>query len=104
MFKGIETFGDGAPKHIGIDIVVIVAKHAPQLAEFGEFHFRIFGVKAVAQFSRSFANPLQATLDRILRLAVGDELLCGDTLHVGADPRDVFKNIAQASGGIARKH
>ena len=74
------------------------------MAEFCEFRLWVFGVKGVAEFSRGFANPLQAPLDGILRLVVGDELLCGDTLHIGTDPRDVVENIAQAAFGAARRH
>ncbi len=80
VFKRVETLGDGAPKHVGVDIVVIVAEHAAELTEFCEFHFWVFGVKGVTEFSRGFANPFQAPFDGVLGLWVGDELLRGDTL------------------------
>jgi hypothetical protein len=33
VFKRIETFADGAPKHIGVDIIVVVAEHAAELTK-----------------------------------------------------------------------
>src|SRR5260221_6618049 len=102
MFERIQTFCYGTPKHIRIDIVVIVSEHASELTEFWKFRFRIFGVKRIAKFSRGFANSLQASLDCILRLAVGGELWRGDTLQVGANPRDVIEHVAQALFGVAR--
>ena len=87
-----------------MDIVVIVSEHASELTEFWKFRFRVFGVERIAEFSRGFADSFQAPFDGILRLAVGGELWRGDTLYVGADPRDVIENIAQALFGVARRH
>ena len=87
-----------------VDIVVIVAEHAAELTEFREFHFRILGVKGVTEFSRGFANAFQTAFDGVLRLRVGGELLRSHTADVGADPRNVVEDIAEASFGIARRH
>jgi len=94
VLERVETFGDRAPKHVGVDIVVIVAKHAAELTEFREFHFRIFGVKRVTEFSRGFANAFQAAFHGVLCLGVGDQLLPSHTADVGTDPRNVVEDIA----------
>ena len=68
--KRVQSFADGTPKHLAIDIRVIVPKYTTELPELLKFHFWIFEIKDVAEFSRCFANPLQASLDRILSLLV----------------------------------
>jgi hypothetical protein len=31
VFKGVETFSNGSPKHVGVDVVVVVAEYASTL-------------------------------------------------------------------------
>ena len=94
MLERIKTFCHRAPKKVSIDIVVIVSEHASKLTEFWKFRSRIFRVERIAEFSRGLANSLEASFDCIPRLVIGGELLCVDTLHVGANPRYVFEDVA----------
>ncbi len=86
VFEWVQAFGDGAPKHIRIYIVVVMSQHAAELTELWKFGLRIFGVERIAEFSRGLADSFQAPLDRILRFSVGCQLRRSHTFGVGANP------------------